>query len=72
MLQWLHGKQQQQQTNASTHLHLYGLAVDKLAAGDHRVKDDRRLLARVQDDVVALATVQIPIDQSTNLVILTK
>lgn len=36
-----------------SHLHLYRLAVDELAAGDHRVEDDGCLLARVQDDVVA-------------------
>ena len=40
------------------YLHLHRLAVDELAAGDDGVKDDGGLLARVQDDVVALATEQ--------------
>ena len=37
----------------SFNLHLHGLAVDKLNAGHNRVEDDGRLLAAIQNDVVA-------------------
>ena len=35
------------------YLHLHRLAVDELAAGHNRVEDDGRLLAAIQNDVVA-------------------